>query len=417
MGGQGWALGVFVLVYAIILAGENSPRKLDRPAAGLIGAVLMVLTGVLTRKEAVAAIDFGTLALLFGMMVVIHYASASGLLERLAVRLVALSHNPRQLLFAVCASAGVLSALFVNDTVCLLMTPMVLAIVAKKRLPAEPYLIGLATSSNVGSVMTLTGNPQNMLIGQSSGWTWSAFAVRMAPIGILCLLANGLIVDWIYRKQLRGAPWQQADGIAPSGRLDRRVAIKTLCVLSGLVVALLLGAPMDMAALAAAVVILVWANRESAETFAAIDWPLLLFFAGLFVVVHGVTKSESFLIGRYVPVVTRNGGSLGELTGFSLASLLGSNLFSNVPFVMLIRPWMSDAPHAPLLWLALASSSTFAGNLTILGSVANLIVAQQARREHPLSFWAFLRVGIITTLVTTAISVLVLFAYHSLSIV
>jgi Na+/H+ antiporter NhaD/arsenite permease-like protein len=406
------AIAVFALVYLIILAGENSPRKLDRPAAGLAGAVLMVLCGVLSRAEAVAAVDFSTLALLFGFMTVVHHVATSGLLDRTAYGVVHRSRSAHHLLWTVCMAAGILSALFVNDTICLLMTPLILSVVRRARLPAEPYLLALATSANVGSVMTITGNPQNMLIGQSSSWAWSAFALRMVPIGLVGLVINWFVVSRIYGRVLResafGAETQDEKRMPP---LDRRLAGKTLVVLAGLLIAFLCGAPMDVSALTAAVAILILANRPPAETFAAVDWSLLLFFAGLFVVVQGVTKTEGVWLAQAIPALTHHTGSLGELSGFSFASVAGCNLFSNVPFVMLLRNWITQLPHAPLLWLTLAAASTFAGNLTLVGSVANLIVAQGAKDECPLSFWSFLRVGVPTTLLTVSASVAMLWAY------
>jgi Na+/H+ antiporter NhaD/arsenite permease-like protein len=406
------AVAIFALVYIIILAGENSPRKLDRPAAGLMGGVLMVLCGVLTRAEALAAVDFATLGLLLGMMIVVHPASSSGLLDRIARGLVKRSHSARQMLWMVCLAAGVLSALFVNDTICLIMTPLLLAAARSARLPAEPYLLALATSSNVGSMMTVTGNPQNMLIGQSSGWGWSAFALRMVPIGLVCLTINGLVVDRLYRRQLQAASFDRTPAASGAEKpLDRKLAIKTMAILTALLIAFLFGAPMDLAALTAAVAMLALINRPPAETFASVDWALLLFFAGLFVVVEGVTKAESIWIARLLPVFTHHTGSLGELTGFSAMSVAGSNLFSNVPFVMLLRGWIVHLPQAPLLWLMLAASSTFAGNLTLVGSVANLIVAQGAKDECPLSFRSFLRVGALTTALTVLASILMLWFY------
>jgi Na+/H+ antiporter NhaD/arsenite permease-like protein len=410
-GKQFIAVATFVLVYLIILAGENSPRKLDRPAAGLLGAVLLLLGGVMTRAEALAAIDFATLALLFGMLVVVHYATASGLLDRLAHGLVGRSRSARHLLWMVCFASGALSALFVNDTVCLLLTPMLLAATRRARLPPEPYLLALATSSNIGSVMTITGNPQDMLIGQSSHWTWAGFALRMVPVGLICLLVNGWVLLRVYRAPLRTALSRDAALEAPARPFHRRLANKTIVVLAGLLIAFLCGAPMDLAALTAAVAMLLLANRPPQETFAAVDWALLLFFAGLFVVVEGVTKAEGRLLAALVPVLTQHTRTLEGLFHFSLASVLGSNLFSNVPFVMLLRGWIVQAPHAPLLWLTLAASSTLAGNLTLVGSVANLIVAQGAKDECPLSFWSFLRVGVPTTLLTVAVSTLLLWLY------
>lgn len=373
----------------------------------------MVVLGVMSRREALAAIDFPTLALLLGMMIVIHYATASGLLDRLARRLVSRTHTARQFLWMVCLAAGGLSALFVNDTICLLMTPLVLAAARRKGFPAEASLLALATSSNVGSVMTLTGNPQNMLIGQSSHWAWGAFALRMVPLGLVCLAVNGLIVSRLYRKELKESastsPTASDDGPYP---LNRRLAFKTLTVLVGLLIGFLAGAPMDIAALSAAVVLIIWANRTPENTFAAVDWSLLLFFAGLFVVVGGVTKTEGAWITRLLPTFTHHTANLDGLAKFSLLSVIGSNLFSNVPFVMLLRGWIGGTPHAALLWLALAASSTFAGNLTLVGSVANLIVAQGARDECPLSFWSFLRVGSLSVAATVAVSVVLLWLYR-----
>ncbi len=411
------ALLIFGLVYGIILAGSKSPRKLDRPAAALIGAVLMVLTGVLTKHEAQEAISLSTLSLLFGMMIVIHYATQAGLLDRAAHAFLARCHTAWQLLVAVCLASGLLSALFVNDTICLLMTPLLLTITHRAKLRPEPYLIALATSSNVGSVMTLTGNPQNMLIGQSSHWTWAQYALRMVPVGLLCLLLNGLIVAAVYRKHIPAGSLPQSSEPPAHNHLHRKLAMRTLITLTGLLAAFGLGMPMDLAALTAAIVILVLANRNPEHAFAAVDWALLLFFAGLFVVVAGVTRTESHWITQVIPAIIEHTGSIGQLTRFSAATIAGGNLFSNVPFVMLLRNWIVDLPHAPLLWLALAASATFSGNLTLLGSVANLIVAEKARDNCNLSFMEFLKVGVPTTVITTMAAVIMLSAYVHLGIV
>jgi Na+/H+ antiporter NhaD/arsenite permease-like protein len=409
------AITIFLITYAFILAGEKSPRKLDRPSAGLLGAVLMVVCGVLSRSEALAAIDLSTLALLLGIMVVIHYATASGLLDAVAHTMVDRSKSGKQLLWIVSLASGILSALFVNDTICLLMTPLVLTATARKRLPPEPYLLAIATSSNVGSLMTITGNPQNMLIGQSSAWTWGAFALRMVPIGLVCLAVNGGVLSLLYGKKL--VPAAEGTDCAEEEKplpLQKRLAVNAVLVLAGLLLAFLCGVPMETAALAAAVAIILLANREPKETFEAVDWSLLLFFAGLFVVVAGVTKVEGVWLTHQVPAFTRNATSLWGLTRFSTASVVGSNLFSNVPFVMLLRGDLVHAPHAPLLWLALAASSTLAGNLTLVGSVANLIVAQKAKDRCPLTFWAFLKVGVPSTLLTVLVSILMLWGYAAM---
>ena len=233
-----------------------------------------------------------------------------------------------------------------------------------------------------------------MLIGQSSHWTWAAFAARMVPIGIVCLVINGLVLKAIYHRQLPPARSpsmvrrSQPPG-PPAGEDGAGAPRPATCLPAGRAdgCCRALGGRGDAGP----------GQPPTEKTFAAVDWSLLLFFAGLFVVAAGVTKAEAAWIGRLLPEVTRQVEQVAGLLRFSAASVAGSNLFSNVPFVMLLRGWIAPAPHAELLWLCLAASSTLAGNLTLVGSAANLIVAHGAQAEHPLSFWAFLRVGILST--------------------
>ncbi|MCL5283672.1 MAG: SLC13 family permease [Armatimonadetes bacterium] len=380
---------------------------MDRPAASLIGAVLMVVTGVLTRHQAAASIDLSVLSLLLGMMLLISYFVRSGLILWMAGRLVSLSSNPIQLLWVTVWGAGILSALFVNDTICLLMTPLVIAAARFRRLNPEPYLLALATSSNIGSVMTLTGNPQNMLIGQSSGWSWPGFALFMMPIGLVCLTINGGVIQLFYRNEISHQPFIQH--LDEPVEVDRHLAVKVVVVVALLLIAFLCGAPLDISALTAAVVIFVWAGEPPEKAFSDVDWSLLIFFAGLFVVMGGVTRAGNQWIHHMMPfVIGGNRGRLQQIAVFSAISTIGSNLFSNVPFVMLMKTSLIKLHHASLFWLALAASSTFAGNLTMIGSVANMIVAQRAKDDCPLSFWVFLRVGLATTLLTITASVLML---------
>ena len=367
----------------------------------------MVVTGVLTRHQAAAGIDLSVLSLLLGMMLLISYFVRSGLISWIAARLVSRSSNPAQYLWIIVWGAGILSALFVNDTICLLMTPLVITAARMRRLNPEPYLMALATSSNIGSVMTLTGNPQNMLIGQSSGWSWPGFALFMAPIGLVCLAVNGGVIRHYYHRDISPQPF--AHHLDESAPVDRRLAFKVIVVVSALLIAFLWGAPLDISALTAAVIILVWADEPPAKAFSDVDWSLLIFFAGLFVVIEGVTRAGNQWINHLMPFVFSKGkGQLQQIAIFSAISTLGSNLFSNVPFVMLMKASLLKLHHTSLFWLALAASSTFAGNLTLIGSVANMIVAQGAKDDCPLSFWAFLRIGITTTALTVGVSIVML---------
>ena len=193
---------IFILTYILVALGENSPRKLDRPTATLLGAVLMVATGALSRAEARAAIDISTLAVLFGLMLLLTILLQSGFPTWLAFKALGRCRGPQGLLALVVFTAGFGSALMLNDTVCLLGTPLLLEMTAQASLPATPYLLALATSANIGSVMTLTGNPQNIIIGHASGWSWAGFALRMVPVGVLCLSANWLVLSLIFHRRL-----------------------------------------------------------------------------------------------------------------------------------------------------------------------------------------------------------------------
>jgi len=401
---------IFVLTYVLISLGENSPRKLDRPTAALLGAVLMVVTRSLTRHEAAAAMDLSTLAVLFGMMVLVAVLMQSGLPSWLALKALSRCRGPHVLLAFVVFSSGIASAVMLNDTVCLLATPLILEITEQAGISATPFLIALATSANVGSVMTLTGNPQNIIIGHVSGWTWSAFAIRMVPVGLICLTVNWLMLKILYRRPIAASAKQWQQTAAPKGAMNHRLATKSVCALGGLTVAFLVGAPMDAAALAAATVLLVWANRPPRTALEKVDWSLLLFFAGLFVVVQGFVKEDQGLLNVWINHLGREVRftSVAEISG---ATILGSNLFSNVPFVLIGSHWVGQMSNPKFVWLLLALTSTFAGNLTLFGSVANVIVAQGAQQKAPLRFTDFLWAGVPITIVTTAVGVLMLWVF------
>ncbi len=316
---------IFILTYVLVSLGENSPRKLDRPTATLIGAVLMVISGSLSRAEAHRAIDFGTLAILFGLMVLLTVLMQSGLPTWLAFKVLNRCRNPRELLAIVVFASGLGSALMLNDTVCLLGTPLLLQVTTQAGLRPIPFLLALATSANIGSVMTLTGNPQNIIIGEASGWTWAGFALRMVPIGLVALAANWLILSLLYRRSLKPA-MMQCQLTDLKDMVQQRLAIKSLCIFVGLITAFLLGAPMDVSSVCAAALLLVWANRPPREALVQVDWSLLLFFAGLFVVVAGLVKAEGYLLEGWIHYL---GTEIGfrTLTLFSTATGTGQQPF------------------------------------------------------------------------------------------
>src|SRR5437773_10832612 len=210
MAGSEWsgaiAVAAFVASYVGLGLGRVPPFRVDRTGVAIIGATLMVVSGALPWPDAVAAVDAPTLVLLFGMMIVTGYLRLSGFFRLVMMWALRRARTPRMLLGAVVAASGVLSAFFVNDVVCFVLAPVVLAAARQLALPPVPYLIALVTAANVGSVATLTGNPQNMLVGSFSGISYRAFLAREAPIAIVGLVCACAAIALVYRRQLPNAP-------------------------------------------------------------------------------------------------------------------------------------------------------------------------------------------------------------------
>lgn len=399
------ALGVFAVTYVLIAGRRLSLLHIGRPAGALLGAVAMVLLGALTPAEAYAAVDLRTLGLLFGMMVLSGYLEEAGFFGALASKTLQRAASPKVLLGAVVWVSGIASALLLNDTVCLVMTPIVATLVIAMRLDPLPFLLALATSANIGSVATLAGNPQNMLVGTASGIPYREYLLVMAPIALLCLGLNHFLLLAVFRTRLKPAGAAESPGI--SYRVRRPMLVRSLAALMGVFLAWLLGADLSFAAVAGAAVVILL-NRFSPERILAkLDWSLLLFFAALFVVMAGVANSGALEVAR--GLLPHSSGVLGA-AAFSVLSVVGSNLFSNVPFVMAAGTWVGGLAEARLHWYLLALTSTFAGNLTLVGSMANLIVAELSRGLHPIGFREYFRYGAVITAISTVVGVFYLLA-------
>jgi Na+/H+ antiporter NhaD/arsenite permease-like protein/uncharacterized membrane protein (UPF0127 family) len=400
------ALVIFVITYVFIGLRQIPRLHIDRPAGALVGAVLMIITGVLTLDQAFAAIDMHTLLLLLGMMIITVYLRIAGFFELMADKILSLSRTPLQLLVFVTVSSGLLSALFVNDTICLIYTPIVLEVTVQLGANPMPYLLALATSSNIGSVMTVTGNPQNMLIGIASKIPYLSFLGALFPVALIGFGVCIAVIWFVYRKEM-GADAFRARPRMPAYRVHKPLLVKALLACAAVLVAFSLGHPYSLVAASGAVGLLLVGRIRTETILEGVDWTLLLFFAGLFVVMHGVEES-----GLAAAVIGKAGdlASLSpflQIAGLSSVAVVLSNLVSNVPAVMLLKP-LTQSLGGQTAWLALAMSSTLAGNLTLIGSVANLIVAQQAGRRVQIGFMEYLRVGALITLVTVAVGILVL---------
>ena len=379
---------VIVVTLIGVAVGRYPVLKMNRATIALVGATVLVALRVLTLDEAYRAVDWNTIVLLFGMMVLNVNLRMAGFFHLVTAHVLRFARTPRRLLALIVAVSGLFSAIFLNDTIVLVFTPLVLDIAAALRRNPLPYLVGLVTAANIGSVGTIIGNPQNMLVGVSSGIGFVAFTKALAPIAFLGLGIIWVVIVLVYRRDFRTEFFEHTYQLTPEVKRPR--LRKALFATVVMLVALVAGAPVPLAALLAGAVLLVTRRTDTAQVFQEIDWALLVFFSALFVVTGAIETSGlgAHLFHFLQPYA--NGGP-GPLTAVSLVL---SNLVSNVPAVMLFRPVVPTLADPHTAWLTLAMATTLAGNLTLLGSVANLIVAEIARgRGVHLSFTEYLKAG------------------------
>jgi Na+/H+ antiporter NhaD/arsenite permease-like protein len=348
-------------------------------------------------EDASKAINFDTIILLFGMMIVVVNPRLSGFFELVAERVVEHARRPVALLAAIVGVAGVFSAFFVNDTMCLVLTPLVLEIANALDRDPVPYLLAVAMGSNIGSVATITGNPQNMMIGSFSGIGYREFLAMLAPVGAFGLILTVVIIRFAYRREFASAA-EVAVG-KKDVQVDRALMWKAIAVALAMIVMFFVGWPVPKVAVVAGAVLLITRRIDPEKVYSGIDWSLLAMFAGLFIVVAGAERTS---LEHGLSSLAQH-LHLDNVFPLSAFTALLSNLVSNVPAVLIFRPFIAHLANPNRVWLTLAMASTLAGNLTILGSVANLIVVEQARAKVRIGFWQHFRVGAPLSVVTIAV--------------
>ncbi|MCB1995625.1 MAG: anion transporter [Burkholderiaceae bacterium] len=395
-----WAvLAIFGVVYLGMLLGGLPRLRLDRTGVALLGAIGIVAVGELSIEQAAAGVHLPTVLLLFSFMVISAQMRLGGFYAALTRRIVALPLVPSALLGVVIAAAGGLSAVFSNDIVCLAMAPVLVHACLGRRLDPVPFLLALACASNIGSAATLIGNPQNMLIGEVLGLHFGAFLRAAAPP----VLASLVLLWWMLHRSVRPMESAVTSVEADSPLFDHWQTFKGLAVATALVaVFLATDWPRDVAALVGAGVLLLSQRFHSSQVMGLIDWELLILFIGLFVVNHALAHTG--ITAQTVAWLQAQGLHMGEPGPLFGVTLLLSNLVSNVPAVMLLLPVVDGQP-AQAAGLTLALVSTLAGNLLIVGSIANLIVVDAARRQGVHIDWKrHARTGVPVTLATLAIA-------------
>lgn len=378
----------------IFTVGKSPIFRVDRAGIAIIGASLTIATGM-TFDQAVGAVDYRTIVLLFSMMIISSYLNLSGLFQLVGNYSTSKLQTKKQLLFVVILSTGILSAFFINDIVCLLFTPVVIMICRRMELNPIPYLLGVATASNIGSVATLIGNPQNILIGSLSHMPFTWYMAVAVPLALVGLILNYVVIAWVYREELNGI---LPDCLPIVGVAHRYLIRKGLVVMSLVLTGFLAGLDPAVVASLGAALLLVTRRLKPNKVYAGIDFNLLVIFIGLFVIIGGVEQSG--LIGRLVNGSIHNALSLPL---FAALTVLGSNVVSNVPAVMMLK-FLIPASSGHEWWASMAVFSTLAGNLTMTGSIANLIVIEQARKQNvEISFSTYLKIGFPLTVVLVVI--------------
>ena len=410
------ALVVFIITYLVIASRQLHWLGLDRPAGATVGAVAMVLVGGLPMDAALHAIDLHVVTLLFGILLIAAYLQEAGFFRLCAYLVLTRARSARSLLFGLTMVAGALSALLLNDTVCVLLTPLVVAVAVEARLPALPYLLALASAANVGGVVSFSGNPQNMIIGAAAHGTvgFAQYLLLTLPVGAACLAANAAALIWLFRGALPRGPL--ADRSPPRPALDRVLTAKALAALAAFAAMALAGVSLAGAAMSSAACLMVIARTPPRRAFASVDWQLLVFFAGLFVVVAGIAHAGLLdrLFERLAPAIAR-GDATGDLAFIALV-VVASNLVSNVPLVLVAIAWIPRMPDQTWGYITLAVAATLAGNLTLFGSVANVIVMETAGPRGEIGFWRFLRYGAVLTAVDLLVAFGLLAAERAIGI-
>ncbi|XP_034898962.1 silicon efflux transporter LSI3-like isoform X2 [Populus alba] len=419
-----WILAVFPAVPFL---------PIGRTAGSILGATLMVIFEVITPKQAYDAINLPVLGLLFGTMVVSIYLERADMFKHLGVLFSWKSWGAKDMLCRICIVSAISSALFTNDTACFFLTEFILKIARENNIRPEPFLLGLASSSNIGSSATPIGNPQNLIIAIQSGISFGEFVLGLLPAVLVGVFVNALILICMFWKLLsdvkeeedaldelivqedsESGPQQSAE--ESKGQLNRwkRLSWK-LCIYLGTVgmlVAFLMGVDMSWTALTTALIFVILDFKDAGPCLEKVSYSVLVFFCGMFITVYGFNRTgipSSFwnLMEPHARIDHASG-----IAVLAIVILVLSNVASNVPTVLLLGAKVVASATAispgeeKKAWLILAWVSTVAGNLSLIGSAANLIMCEQALRAHPsytITFWSHLKFGVPSTLIVTAI--------------
>jgi Na+/H+ antiporter NhaD/arsenite permease-like protein len=386
---------VFAAVYLGMAVGRWPGLKVDRTGIALLGAIVLYAAGAVSGAAVLNAIDFPTLVVLFGLMILSAQFAACGFYDWCSARIAGSDASPAALLAGTVATSGVLAAVLANDVVVFAMTPMLCTGLARRGLDPRPFLIALAGGANAGSAATIIGNPQNILIGEVGHLDFWAFLAACAPPALIGLSCVFLVVWWQWRRRFEAGP-KRSDHVTPPA-LDRMGLVKASFATLLLLVLFATPLPHVEGVLLVAGYLLISRRLATRTMLGLVDWHLLVLFGCLFVVTEAL--SASGLPDRALAWLAASGLDAGSLSVLTPLTLVGANTIGNVPLVVLLLavfPVLHEGAY-----YALAVLSTLAGNLLVVGSLANIIVVERARGAGVrLSFLEHARCGVPMTLLS-----------------
>ncbi|MCX8058294.1 MAG: SLC13 family permease [Spirochaetes bacterium] len=450
---------IYFFVYILISSKRFKFFNLGRTGVALFGVVLMFIFKLFSANEFISLIDWDTIILLFSLMIIIEYLDESGFFDFLSFYIFKDYYDPKKLIFLIVFLVGLSSAFFINDITCLILTPMILRVLIKKGLNPLPYLIAIATSSNIGAIIAYTGAPQNMIIGNLCSLSFSKYFILMFPLGLILLYFNYIFIFLFFRKKLilnkninhqiyeNKISFSKINKIINLENIEKekskdnnKIKIKNSIFINkkikekidlfihdlkrirrplfrrSVTVALLtflsffIFKPISWVALIGAVILIVISKKNETEYLKRIDWNLLIFFICLFGLIGALNESglTIYLFEKFIKNFELN---LKNFFIFNLVSLIFSNIFSNVPYVLIVKEIIQKIPDNNIWYLFLAFTSTIAGNMTLLGAVANIIVAEKAKNEVQISFKEFFMYGFPSTLILFILGFFIIYLY------
>jgi len=389
---DGLRIFIIALTYFGLALGRFPGLRMNRTTIAIAGIAILVTLGTLSASELWSAINGETILFLLGIMIVNAHLAYGGFFQFVIHRIIKYVNSPFSLLVMLTLSSGVLSMLFLNDTIAIVFTPLTLLITEQLKLNPIPYLLTVAAATNMGSVATINGNPQNLIIGSISNISYLDFALALTPVAMFGLVIQILWLCWLYPEARSLSPLPSPPPL--KYRLYKPLLYKTLAVNFAILIGLMIGLPLAETAFVGGAILLITRRLKPQRILTEIDWNLLVLFSGLFILTEASQK-----LNLFDPFTHLVETPLG-LVAFST---ILSNIISNVPTVLLLQTLISLNDQQS--WLLLAASSTLAGNLTLFGAMANLIVVEVAsKRGYQLGGWQHLCFGLPLTLITVIFS-------------